>query len=98
MFSLIPYSGTGKMIAVVDDDPSVCKGIDRLLRSEGFRSAVFRSAEACLAHPDLSAVDCFLVDVYLGTLSGFDLARKLRDEGYRTPVVFMTGHDEGATR
>ncbi len=87
-----------KRIAVVDDDTSVCKGLSRLLRSAGYQSISFSSDEECLASGQLSEVDCFLLDIYLGNVMGFALARALRDAGVKAPVIFMTAQDESITR
>ena len=84
-------------IAVVDDDLSVCKGLTRLLRSAGYTAVAFASAEECQESRNLDAVRCFLVDIHLGGANGFALARKLRAEGIRAPIIFMTAHEESAT-
>jgi FixJ family two-component response regulator len=85
-------------IAVVDDDQSVCKGVSRLLRSAGYGTSVFASAEECLRSPDIANVDCFLLDIHLSGVSGLTLARMLREAGIVVPVIFMTAEDESRTR
>ena len=86
------------MIGVVDDDPSVRKGLSRLLRSAGYAVTTFVSAEECLAEPSLASVGCLVVDVHLGGMSGFELFQKLNQSGNRIPVIFITAHDESVTR
>ena len=87
-----------KMIAVVDDDASMLKGIERLLGAYGFATKVFASAEAFL-EPDASAdVDCLLIDIHLGGMSGLELRRHLTAAGCKLPVIFMTAFDDEATR
>jgi FixJ family two-component response regulator len=85
-------------IVVVDDDPSVCRGIARLLRAAGYAAEVYSSAEDALGRVDLLRAACWVVDVHMAGISGIRLASLLREAGVRTPVLFMTAHDEDATR
>jgi FixJ family two-component response regulator len=85
-------------IGIVDDDLSVRKGLARFLRSAGWDAEAFSSAEECLASPGLSAICCFIVDVHLGGMSGFEFLRHLQSTGSRVPAVFITAHDEAVTR
>jgi FixJ family two-component response regulator len=87
-----------KMIAVVDDDASMLKGIERLLRAYGFATKVFASAEAFLDFDAAADVDCLLVDIHLGGMSGIELRRHLTASGRELPVIFMTAFDDEATR
>jgi FixJ family two-component response regulator len=87
-----------KMIAVVDDDASMLKGIARLLDAHGFATKVFASAEAFLGLDDLADIDCLLLDVHLGGMSGIELRCHLRASGCTVPVIFMTAINDKATR
>jgi FixJ family two-component response regulator len=87
-----------KMIAVVDDDASMLKGIARLLDAYGFATKVFASAEAFLGFDGLADIDCLLLDVHLSGMSGIELRRHLRASGCTLPVIFMTAFDDKATR
>jgi FixJ family two-component response regulator len=85
-------------IGIVDDDISVRKGLSRFLRSAGWVVDTYSSAEECLASPHLPRIGCFVIDVHLGGMSGFDLLRQLEKSGAHPPVVFITAHDESVTR
>ena len=86
-----------RSIAVIDDDPSVRKGLSRLLRSAGFSVSTFESGEDFLGAADLQSFDCLVIDVDLGGMTGFELLVRLdRSPGFG--VVFITAHDESATR
>jgi FixJ family two-component response regulator len=87
-----------KMIAVVDDDASMLKGIARLLGACGFATKLFASAEAFLALDGFADIDCLLLDIHLGGMSGIELRRHLRAAGCTLPVIFMTAFDDKATR
>ena len=87
-----------RVIAVVDDDASMLKGIERLLRAYGFATKVFASAEAFLDLDVGADVDCLLVDIHLGGMSGIELRQHLTASGRELPVIFMTAFDDEATR
>jgi FixJ family two-component response regulator len=85
-------------VAVVDDDSSMLKGVERLLNAHGFGTAVFTSAEDFLGRGDQSTFSCLVLDVNLGGMSGIELRRELRASGSSLPVVFLTGIDDDVTR
>jgi FixJ family two-component response regulator len=87
-----------KMIVVVDDDASMLKGLERLLGAYGFATKVFASAEAFLNLEDLADVDCLVLDIHLGGMSGLELRHHLTASGCKLPVIFMTAFDDEATR
>ena len=87
-----------RVIAVVDDDASMLRGIERLLGACGFVTKVFASAEAFLDLNAPAAVDCLLVDIHLGGMSGIQLRHHLKASGCALPVIFMTAFDDEATR
>jgi FixJ family two-component response regulator len=90
--------GRQKIVAVVDDDPSVSKAIHRLLSALGFRVETMDSAHAFLASSAVTEADCLLLDIHLGSTSGLDLRRQLRLSGCTIPVIFMTAFDDEQTR
>lgn len=86
-------------VAIVDDDPSYGRAVARLLRASRMETRIFASAEEYLARGAEGPVDCILLDVQLGGMSGFDLQRQLASTGSHTAVVFISGLSEGsATR
>jgi FixJ family two-component response regulator len=87
-----------RVIAVVDDDASMLKGIERLLGAYGFVIKAFASAEAFLDLNATADVDCLLVDIHLGGMSGIELRHRLTASGCALPVIFMTAFDDEATR
>jgi FixJ family two-component response regulator len=80
------------LISIVDDDVSVRKSLDRLIRSAGMKVRVFASAEEFLdsAHP--RKADCLILDVQLPGMSGTELLRHLIMHKYKVPVIFITAH------
>ena len=78
-------------IAIVDDDAGLNKALDRLLRSAGFSTCTFRSAEDFLDHSAMERHDCLILDIRLPGISGIELSRRLESEHKHVPTIFITG-------
>ena len=87
-----------RTIAVVDDNPSMLQGLNRLLLAHGFRVQTFGSAESFLGGLAECEADCLLLDVHLSGISGIELQRQLTSLGSDLPVIMMTAVDTAATR
>ena len=83
-------------VALVDDDESVRRSFARLLRAAGIQAITYDSAEAFLADAKHPRFDCVVLDVQLAAMSGIELGRLLAMT--RTPVIYITAHDDPATR
>jgi FixJ family two-component response regulator len=82
------------VVFVVDDDPSVRKSLDRLLRSVGYQVQTYDSARAFMGRSPLPTTDtpqCIILDVRMPGVSGLELQTSLRNSGSRIPIVFSTG-------
>jgi len=86
------------LVAVVDDDASVRRALQRLLQSAEFRVIAYSSAAEFLATGVSSVPDCVILDVHLGGMSGLELLSQLRGSGYSLPVLIITAHDDPQTR
>ena len=85
-------------IAVIDDDESICRALQRLLHSSGYAVKTFSSAEAFLECDAVEHTDCLLLDVRLGGASGLQLQQSLLDTGRHIPTVFITSHQDEISR
>lgn len=83
----------GISVAIVDDDPSLCRSLARLLKASGFEATTFLSAETFLER-DTRDFDCLVLDIQLGGMSGLDLGRQLATDGSKVPVIYLTALDE----
>jgi len=79
-------------VFVIDDDPSVLKSLGRLLKSLGFDTETFASAELFLARKHYDGAGCIVLDVRMPGLSGMDLQDELSKADYSMPIIFITGH------
>jgi len=83
----------GKRILIVDDEEDLCEILQYNLGKVGYRTEVAHSAEEALSKP-ISDFDLCLLDVMMGSLSGFELADKIRKEmNLNTPIIFLTAKD-----
>lgn len=83
---------TGPLIAVVDDDASVRRSTERLLRSTGFRAEVFASAEEFLSSGRAEQITCLILDQRLPGMSGLELQRRLAEASIPIPTIFLSAH------
>jgi FixJ family two-component response regulator len=87
-----------KAVFVVDDDPSMLKGMRRLLKQHGYDTIPFETAKALRDYDDFGQAFCIVLDVNLSDGSGIDLRHHLADSGIELPVIYITGNDSHATR
>ena len=78
-------------ILVVDDEPDLCEGLKLNLEIEGYEADTAYSAEEAL-EMDLSQYDLILLDVMMGKMSGFEIARILKrnPNTAHIPIIFCT--------
>jgi FixJ family two-component response regulator len=84
-------------VAVIEDDPGLRQALERILRVAGYSASLYASAEEFLS-AEASMPACLVLDIQLPGASGFDLQRRLAEEGRTPPVVFITAHDTDASR
>lgn len=81
-------------IFVVDDDPSVRKGLERLLRAGGYETEAFGSAAAYLERAPYEGEGCLILDVSMPGMSGLELQSHLVQSASNLPIVFLTAHGD----
>ena len=83
-----------KYILAVDDEEDLCEILQFNLENEGFKVDVAYSAEEALKM-DLTNYDLILLDVMMGEISGFQMARMLRNDPKTAtiPIIFLTAKD-----
>lgn len=81
-------------ILIVEDEPDLCEILKFNLGNRGFDVTAVHTAEDAL-EMDLRDVDLFLLDVMLPGMSGFELARHLKEDvaTAAVPVIFLTARD-----
>lgn len=83
-----------KSILVVEDDTAVAKGLVYALKEEGFEVLGAEDGETALALARSKNPHIILLDIRLPDISGFDVCRQLRQDGFRMPILMLTARDE----
>jgi FixJ family two-component response regulator len=82
------------IISIVDDDEAVRESISNLLRSAGFRTLLFGSAQAFVNAGGMDSTDCVIVDFHMRGLTGLGLQRLLRDMNRSIPIIIISAYHE----
>jgi FixJ family two-component response regulator len=85
------------LVFAIDDDPSVRRGLARLLRSAGYKDEIFESASNFLKREEHPGPACVIVDVRMPGLNGMDLQETLIQHRREEQLVFITGHGDIST-
>jgi FixJ family two-component response regulator len=86
------------LIYVIDDDESVRRAFERLLRSAGFGAETFSSVDGFFADSKQKENACIIMDIRMPGATGFDLQQKLATQGVRLPVIVVSASDEPLVR
>jgi FixJ family two-component response regulator len=88
-------SDPSPVIHIVDDDPSVCRALKRLLHSWGMQVRTFASGREFLSALSSSQhVDCSVIDVQMPEMTGLEVQTRMRSAGMNLPIIFITAHEE----
>ena len=87
-----------RFVAIVDDDDSVRDTLQGLLKSVGFPSRAFESAEQFLGSGHHRETACLITDIRMPGMSGLELQEKLNAEPCRIPIIFITAHGDSKMR
>jgi len=92
------YMPNRNLVIVVDDDPGMLKGVQRLLRRHAYEPILFSSAQAFKNHTDFEKAVCVILDINLNDGSGIELRHGLKAAGVSVPVIYITGNEDPAVR
>jgi two-component system response regulator FixJ len=86
-----------KLVHIVDDEDSIRRSLDFLLRSAGFRTERWENGEAFLKGAGQAEPACVLLDVRMPGMDGLQVHAEMRARGYNLPVIVLTGHGDIST-
>jgi FixJ family two-component response regulator len=86
------------VIAIVDDEVSMLRALDRLLRSAAFTAVTYTSAEEFLRSGLQQRPGCLVLDVQMPGMTGLDLMAHLSASGVTLPVIILTGREDEQLR
>src|SRR5581483_6369380 len=85
-------------VLVVDDEPNIVDVVSMALRHHGFEVAAARSGGEALVQARQWRPHVMVLDVMLPDMEGFDVARRLSDEGAGVPILFLSARDTTADK
>jgi FixJ family two-component response regulator len=86
------------VISIVDDDEAVRLALRSLVRSLGYASKVFASAEEFLESSYLNETSCLISDVQMPGMNGIELQSRLKRLDCNAPVIFVTAFPDERNR
>ncbi len=86
------------LIAVIEDDPAISRGLRDNLEYESYRVVSASDGESGYRLIQESHPDLVILDLMLPKLSGYELCRRLRAEGLSTPILMLTARAEEVDR
>jgi FixJ family two-component response regulator len=89
-------ASSSEAICLVDDDPSVCKAVSRLLESAGFQVEAFPEPDPFLKYLEINSVPVAVLDIWMEPMTGMELLAHLCARSPATRVIFITGHEDSA--
>jgi len=89
---------SGRVVSVVDDDPSLRRSVRNLLSSMGFLVETFASAEAFLESAHRGRTGCLVLDLRMEGMDGLELLRHFKVTGTPIPTVILTAHGDEELR
>jgi two-component system response regulator FixJ len=87
-----------KVVYVIDDDASVRKAFERLLRSADFECETFSSPDEFLSISRQDRNACIVADLRMPGPTGLDLAERLNSSGIGTPLIMVSASDDVQVR
>ena len=94
----MPRGQTSNLIAIIDDDESICDSLRDLFESAGLVARCFGSAEEFLGSDLHSRAACVIADIRMSKMSGLELQAKLKEEECDIPIIFITAYGDGKMR
>jgi FixJ family two-component response regulator len=80
------------VVFIVDDDSSVRRSLERLVRSVGLTAKSFASAKEFLQTGHGKETGCLVLDMRMPEVSGLELQEKMTRAGILLPIIFISGH------
>ena len=82
------------IVYIVDDDKAIRDSLTLLMKSVGFESKAYGSAEMFLNEADMYSPGCIIVDIRMRGISGLELQETLNKKGIKLPIIIITGHGD----
>jgi FixJ family two-component response regulator len=85
-------------VCLLDDDISMLKALDRLLKSDGFNVEKFSEPADFLSAMANSSCRLAILDVWMPDMNGLEVQAALRKDSPQTRIIFISGRDDPSVR
>jgi FixJ family two-component response regulator len=89
---------TSRFIAVVDDDTSILKALERLLSARSWVTKTYRSGRQFLSSLNDELPGCLILDLHMPEMSGLEVQETLINRGIEIPTIIITSNTDAAMR
>ena len=89
---------TSKLIAIIDDDESMCEPLRDFFESAGLVALCFGSAKEFLESGLHRQAACLITDILMPKMSGLELQTRLKNEECDLPIIFITAYGDASMR
>jgi FixJ family two-component response regulator len=85
-------------VCLLDDDLSMLRALDRLLKSDGFNVEKYHEPAAFLSNLGTSSCRVAILDVWMPDMNGLEVQAALRKHSPETRIIFISGRDDPSVR
>jgi FixJ family two-component response regulator len=85
-------------VCLLDDDLSILKALERLLKSDGFNVERFSNPAAFLSAVGKTSCRLAILDVWMPDMNGLEVQAALRKDSPETRIIFISGRDDPSVR
>lgn len=94
----MPSCGETLKVHIVDDDESVRKSLERLMRASGLQAQAYAQPEDFLRQVGVNDSGCILLDITMPGMCGLDFLVQLGKRGFTMPVIALSARDDLETK
>jgi FixJ family two-component response regulator len=94
----MPVDRTSQLIAIIDDEEAMQDSLRDLMEAAGLVARCFGTAEEFLESDLRRKAACLVVDIRMPKMSGLQLQARLKEEGSKVPIIFITAHGDARAR
>jgi FixJ family two-component response regulator len=94
----MPVDRTSQLIAIIDDEEAMQDSLRDLMEAAGLVARCFGTAEEFLESDLHRKAACLIVDIRMPKMSGLQLQARLKEEGSKVPIIFITAHGDARAR
>ena len=79
-------------VLIVDDDPSICRILEKILQKEGYNIMIANSGKQAIKIVERETVQLILLDIQMNGIDGMDTLQFIKSISPDTNIIMMTAH------